>query len=167
MLSSDLGAEHKNGLPVPGMQEYYTPVAGEGLGACNSWWVPLPLQPCPYSLLYSPRQCPHYWGQPKLTHPASPIFSCGKRREGPSWPSDPVCVCKADNNLVCRMGPKEFQSSQHKGGYQQAAERIPRASQIPPYREEAPVIVKQMLASQFKCTALPSVPPELPPHAWS
>lgn len=38
-----LRAEHKNGLPVPGTVEYYMPEAGKGLGARNSWWVPLPL----------------------------------------------------------------------------------------------------------------------------
>lgn len=38
-----LRAEHKNGLLVPGTVEYYMPEAGKGLGARNSWWVPLPL----------------------------------------------------------------------------------------------------------------------------
>lgn len=167
----NLGAEHRNGLPVPGAQEYYTLAAGEGLGASNSWWVPLPYSLAPIVLPLQPPiqpcQCPHYHGQPRLTLPESPVFPCAKRQEGPSWPSDPVCVCKAEDNLVCHMGPKELQSSRHKGGFQQAAERVHGTSQIPPCREEAPVTVKHVLASQFKCTALPSVSLELPPSAWS
>jgi len=170
MLSSDLQAEHKNGLPVPDTWEYYTQQLGRAWEQATAGGCP-----CPYSLAaivlplwppVQPCQHPHYQAQPKLALPASLIFPCGKRPQGQAWPSNAGCVCRAEDSSTCRMGPEELQPSQHKGGCQQASGRVPGASQTPPRGEEVPATVKQVLAFQFTCTALPSVPLELPPSAW-